>query len=743
MRIEGVSAELPTKSRWTTSVILVLFLCLGVLYSVVTPLFETPDEVWHYIYVKHFADGKGLPLYKEGVSFPMRQEASQPPLYYMLNGWATAWIDTSDVDTIVQYNPHAAIGAPSAWGNRNVTVHTSYEAWPYRGAVLAAHLCRFLSVLMGAGTVLCTYAIARRLFPRPTWLAPAAAALNAFIPQYVFISASINNDVLTTLLSAVCLWLLVCIVQDGASTKRIFALGTVLGLAALTKLNALVLLPLSGVVLLVLTRKQGGAKALLRWGVLAYGSAAVVGAWWYVRNWELYRDPFGLALMFAVLPKRAQRPSFSELLRLLDGALKSFFGVFGWFNIAMEPRIYQLYMVGLVVGALGLIGVVYGRVRRKEWTELGRLALLAMWAAVYLVALVGWTQARYPQGRLLFPAISAIVILWLLGIAQWLRGSWSKRAVTGLLIVLGIFAAMVPYRYIAPAYAHADRLGAAEREKIPNPMAVDWSRSVRLVGCELGDDSVQHGTRLWVTLFWESLDTMERDYSVFVHLVDARGVIIAQRDTYPASGNDPTSDWMPGEIIRDLYPLDVPTAVLAQGPFRVRVGLYDAATGQRLPAVGSDGSPVESVELPGELGLRQDTVVDLGAELKFAGMISLADYSVEPLVVEAGDSLKIVFRWEALRDVKEDCKVFAQLLRAGDQIWGQSDHVPVRGLAPTRTWKSGQVIVDEFQLTVSPDAPADVYDLVVGLYDSATVGRLKLPDRTDTLRLGRIVVRRP
>jgi hypothetical protein len=647
------------------------------------------------------------------------------------------------VDTIVQYNPHAAIGAPSAWGNRNATVHSSYEEWPYRGAVWAAHLCRFLSVLMGAGTVLCTYAIARRLFPHPTWLAPAAAALNALIPQYVFISASINNDVPATLLSAICLWLLVCIVQDGASTKRLCALGIVLGLAALTKLNALVLLPMSAVVLLILARKQGGVKALLRWGLLAYGSAAAVGAWWYIRNWVLYRDPFGLDLMFAVLPKRAQRPSLSELLRLLDGALKSFFGVFGWFNIAMEPGVYQLFMVGLLAGTLGLIGLVHGRMRRKEWTELGRLALLAMWATVYVVALVGWTQARYPQGRLLFPAISAIVILWLLGIAQWLRGSWSKRAVLGLVMVLGIFSALVPYRYIAPAYARADRLSAAERQEIPNPITAIWKGKVRLLGYELDDSGVQRGTRLWAALYWEALDTMEDDYSVFAHLVDARGVIIAQCDTYPGSGNDPTSGWTPGEAIRDRYPLDVPTVVLAQAPFRVRVGLYDAATGQRVPAVGSDGTTVESVELPLELGLRQDSVADLGADLKFAGIISLTDYSVEPLVIEAGGSLKIVFRWEALQDVKKDNKVFAQLLRAGDQIWGQSDHVPVRGLAPTRTWKAGQVIVDEFQLSVSPDAPADVYDLVVGLYDSATVDRLELPDRTDTLRLGRIVVRGP
>ena len=43
--------------RWLLPLILIVFVVLGTIYSVVTPLFETPDEIWHYLYVKHFADG--------------------------------------------------------------------------------------------------------------------------------------------------------------------------------------------------------------------------------------------------------------------------------------------------------------------------------------------------------------------------------------------------------------------------------------------------------------------------------------------------------------------------------------------------------------------------------------------------------------------------------------------------------------------------------------------------------------
>ena len=44
------------------AVVLGLYLALAVTYSVVTPIFEASDELWHYPFVKHLADGGGLPV---------------------------------------------------------------------------------------------------------------------------------------------------------------------------------------------------------------------------------------------------------------------------------------------------------------------------------------------------------------------------------------------------------------------------------------------------------------------------------------------------------------------------------------------------------------------------------------------------------------------------------------------------------------------------------------------------------
>ena len=124
-------------------------------------------------------------------------------------------------------------------------IHTEREAFPWRDTALAVHLIRLFSVLLGAGTILCTYTIALWLFPGQPAIAAAAMAINAFLPMFIFISASVNNDNLVIFLSSLVLLLLVRVIRRGASAWLLLGLGGLIGLACLAKLSALGLLPLA------------------------------------------------------------------------------------------------------------------------------------------------------------------------------------------------------------------------------------------------------------------------------------------------------------------------------------------------------------------------------------------------------------------------------------------------------------------------------------------------------------------
>ncbi|MBE2199401.1 MAG: hypothetical protein IAE79_12380 [Anaerolinea sp.] len=68
-------------------------------------------------------------------------------------------------------------------------------------------------------------------------------------------------------------------------------------------------------------------------------------------------------------------------------------------------------------------------------------------------------------------------------------------------------------------------------------------------------------------------------HTVFIHLLDANGQLIAQADGDPLAGSYPFAIWQPGEVVLDAR------RATAVGAVQVLVGVYDWTTGERLTAV--------------------------------------------------------------------------------------------------------------------------------------------------------------
>jgi hypothetical protein len=113
--------------------------------------------------------------------------------------------------------------------------------------------------------------------------------------------------------------------------------------------------------------------------------------------------------------------------------------------------------------------------------------------------------------------------------------------------------------------------------------------------------------RLTVTPAWDVRARPAADYVAFLHLLDANGQRVAQVDVRPGGGGaPPTSAWQAGEQIGVPLPLDLP-AGLPPGEYTLVLGVYDEATGERLPLThgqqadpalaGADALLVQTVEL--------------------------------------------------------------------------------------------------------------------------------------------------
>jgi hypothetical protein len=110
-------------------------------------------------------------------------------------------------------------------------------------------------------------------------------------------------------------------------------------------------------------------------------------------------------------------------------------------------------------------------------------------------------------------------------------------------------------------------------------LRAQFGQAIELIGYDLRDTA----DGLQVVLYWHDLAPIDASYTVFVHVADASGKVVAQHDGPPRSGRYPTNAWAPGESTRDSHTVDVST--LKPGHYRVLVGLYLPESGRRLPVV--------------------------------------------------------------------------------------------------------------------------------------------------------------
>jgi 4-amino-4-deoxy-L-arabinose transferase-like glycosyltransferase len=123
---------------------------------------------------------------------------------------------------------------------------------------------------------------------------------------------------------------------------------------------------------------------------------------------------------------------------------------------------------------------------------------------------------------------------------------------------------------------------------IGHPQPVTFANSIRLLGFDLDPTTARPGETLHLRLYWQTDQTVDRSWTVFTHLLDDHDQIHAQQDGVPGSAQRPTTTWAPGETIVDAHDLVVQPGT-PPGAERLEIGLYDAATGERLKtAAGED-----------------------------------------------------------------------------------------------------------------------------------------------------------
>lgn len=701
------------------AILLITFLSVAAGYSILIPPGEGVDEIPHFHYVRYVKEQRRLPrqlmTLEEDVEVRM---GHHPPLYYALGALVIAPIDTSDFNTVFQTNPHFVWLENTGANGWNVMLHFGQDTFPWQKAVLALHLVRVFTVLLGGIAVYSLYSTLNLVFPKEDWAPLGGTALIAFNPSFLFMSSTVHHDTLQATIFAVAIWWSIRFLSEERRYDSVIA-GLIIGAGLLTKISGAALAATMGVVLVIKALHKQNLKWLFTEGLQIFGVALLVAGWWYIRNQLLYGDPLGWE-MFLNIHRHMVRggPYTWEIFinEFLGQIGRTFWGGFGYMHITFPEITRYLWWLAGVAG-IGLLIALYRnptRIKNRwaSWTVL--LTVLGLLFISFLRFSMTTTGAGH--GRYLFPAavsISALLTIGLNGFTNWHH----QRAIS-LLVTASMlpYAIWLPVTQVMPKYAPPKTATSQQMAQIQTFNA-KFTTGVRLVGYHVSEQRVNPGQWITVKLYWqaEGEPGKRSDPRALLEAIDEEGNQLAENVSWPLPSMPPRV-WKLNTTYITNIALGLPDAELP-GKLYFRV--------QPLDVPGNAVILGELLTTGGAVSINAESIPEQRSEV-FKNTIKLRHLEITPNPVSPGETTNITLYWEVLETTSSDYTVFIHLLDSEGDLITQFDR-PAGGTEnPTSAWKAAQIMRDTYPLSVPEETPTGEYALRLGMYTWPSLERLPI-----------------
>jgi tetratricopeptide (TPR) repeat protein len=323
---------------------------------------------------------------------------------------------------------------------------------------------RVFSLLCGLGQILFVFASLRILFPNELRRPLLGATFAAFLPAHLYHAHFVTNETLLALFISASFYFalrILCRAPDAAAREKQrgtrldgLLLGVCLGAALLTKVSALIFVPILFAALLAhaLSRPKPGVKIWLDSLLLPLTVCLLICGWYYAQRWfggaawahadrQEYgtawwqQDSYRTASYYLRFGQSLFHPFFAGFHSFWDGIYSTLWGdglCGGAVGVELHPPWnYELLTLGywlalfpsLAVAAYFLILLVKLAKRPSpEWLLLAGIVLSFGAAAIYFSLIApGTSQARASFGLMLLVPVSALFAQCFHRVTQWSR----------------------------------------------------------------------------------------------------------------------------------------------------------------------------------------------------------------------------------------------------------------------------------------------------------------------------------
>jgi len=254
---------------------------------------------------------------------------------------------------------------------------------------------------------------------------------------------------------------------------------------------------------------------------------------------------------------------------------------------------------------------------------------------------------------------------------------------------------------------------ALESSPITVESDVNFGSRLRLTGYGFTEETIEYRKQLGITLRWQTIAEMQEGYALSLRLVDEQGHLWGQADEWlEDEASLATYAWKVGQVSERHHALSL-VAGTPPGRYQVKMILYSVDTLQALDILDAKGAPAGaeytlgtvSVASPSVPPTIEDLAIPHDLRHDFDGQVELLGYDLSPAEVKAGEAVRIILFWRALRSMESDYRLNLQAQDSEGRVWAEGEFPLANEEHPTNHWNEGEVIRGQYDLTVDAAAP--------------------------------------
>lgn len=456
--------------------LITLSLVRGVIYGAVIPPWQAPDEPKHFEYVRLVFE-KRRPITIDDSSLSLQEQIISSMLEYDFWRFGRgAFRPQAAPQTLVEIWPDSPtmLYAPPLY----YLLSALFQVFtPDTEIVVQLYAARLVSVILGMLTILVAFLTTREIFPGDNFLIIGVPTFITFLPMYTFISSSVINDNLASLLTLSIIYLITVSLRRGLSLFKMLGIAFLIVLGLLTKRTTFFTIPVAMVAIpLHLWKKMDGIAVNWRRGALMALFAAMGIGLGILMSSELqtkfvhlfqlsieafYRYAFYNRGQFLAILRSLSSPDslVPIIIFFMQRLFKSFWAHFGWVRIEIATIWYQLIAVVCLGALIGLFMFLSRIVKRSSLLASWQKKCLLLYSfSIVLVLMITigfflWPPYKVPpQGRYLFPVIVPIATLFMIGLGELVPKQYRQALLLASVSGFILFDSLCLVRYVIPFF---------------------------------------------------------------------------------------------------------------------------------------------------------------------------------------------------------------------------------------------------------------------------------------------------